>query len=147
MKKIFLFSLLCFVVGCETTTNQGQVSLRDQMTHSYCYQYMYGDYGSEIDYQKALTWCGKSVITGNPSAMALLGEIYFFGLGRKVDYKKSYYWYEKAANKNHAHAQFMLAHHLSRGLGVAPSKTQALQWQKRAARNPDIKAKVALTSD
>lgn len=121
LKRTLLLGLL-MLSGCESVSNtntQLEVTLHQQMTHSYCYQYMYGDYNAAVDYDKAFYWCGKSIIERNPNAMTLMGELYFLGLGRDKDLKKAYYWYEKAAERGHNHGQFMLAHMNKNEIGVS----------------------------
>lgn len=121
LKRFFLF-WLCMVSGCESISHsntQLEATLHQQMTHSYCYQYMYGDYNAAVDYDKAFYWCGKSIVEKNINAMTLMGELYFLGLGRDKDLEKAYYWYEKAAERGHNHGQSMLDHMNKNGLGVS----------------------------
>ena len=127
-----------WLTGCKSTTAESPAfdeTLHIKMTHSYCYQYMYGGYGSEIDYGKAYFWCGKSIINANPKSMSLMGEIYLLGLGRPIDANKAFYWYEKAAELGHNHAQYMLAHIYYEGLGVTRSSELAYQWNAKAQIN------------
>jgi TPR repeat protein len=124
--------------GCKSTTGESPAfdeTLHKKMTHSYCYQYMYGGYGSDINYSKAYFWCGKSIINGNPNSMSLMGEIYLLGLGQSVQAQKALYWYEKAAELGHHHAQYMLAHIYYEGLGVPRSTELALYWNEKAEMN------------
>jgi TPR repeat protein len=138
---IIMFGL--WLSGCQSTSGESPAfneTLHKKMTHSYCYQYMYGGYGSGIDYDKAYFWCGKSIINGNPKSMALMGEIYLLGLGQPVDTHKALYWYENAAELGHNHAQFMLAHLYHEGLGVNRSPELALKWNKKALFNNHLNA-------
>ena len=133
---IFVCSLL---VACQSTSGVGESfkkNLHQQIMHSYCFKYMYGhDGAASVDYNKAYSWCAKSIITGNSSAMTLMAEMYFFGLGRDKDYTKSFYWYEQAAKLNHSHAQFMLAHSYANGFGTEKSTVKAKDWEERALLN------------
>ncbi len=133
---IFVCSLL---VACQSTSGVGESfkkNLHQQIMHSYCFKYMYGhDGAATVDYNKAYSWCAKSIITGNSSAMTLMAEMYFFGLGRGKDYTKSFYWYEQAAKLKHSHAQFMLAHSYRHGFGVEISIITAEDWEERAFSN------------
>lgn len=136
MSVTIIFGLL--LTACKSTTGESPAfdeTLHNKMTQSYCYQYMYGGYGSAINYDKAYFWCGKSIINGNPKAMSLMGEIYLLGLGQPIQAKKAFYWYKKAAELGHSHAQYMLAHIYHAGLGVDRSDELALQWNEKAQAN------------
>jgi len=137
--KITVIVTICWLLtACESTKGETPAfdeTLQKKMTQSYCYQYMYGGYGSAINYDKAYFWCGKSIINGNPKSMSLMGEIYLLGLGQPVQANKAFYWYDKAAELGHSHAQYMLAHIYHEGLGVTRSAELALQWNKKAQAN------------
>jgi len=139
LKCILVIAIYSLLVACQSTSGVGQSfkeSLHKQMVHSYCYKYMYGhDGAATIDYYKAYSWCAKSIITGDSSAMTLMAEMYFFGLGRDIDYTKSFYWYEQATKLKHSHAQFMLAHSYRHGFGVEKSMITAQDWEEMAFLN------------
>ena len=129
-----LFSLLV-LAGCQNTPTFKGNNLQQQLTHSYCYQYMYGSVSSGIDYGKAFQWCGKSILQSNAKGMALMGEIYFSGLGQTKDLAKAYYWYQEAAKLDHAHGQYMLYYMHKNGLGVSLSAEKAQQWLQKSLDN------------
>lgn len=138
--KCFLAICVCsLLVACQSTSGVGESfkkNLHQQIMHSYCFKYMYGhDGAASVDYSKAYSWCAKSIITGNSSAMTLMAEMYFFGLGRGKDYTKSFYWYDQAAKLNHSHAQFMLAHSYTHGFGTEKSMVKAKEWEEMALLN------------
>jgi len=138
VKASIIITSFLGLLGCESTTGESvgfDDTLNKKMTHSYCYQYMYGGYSSSIDYDKASFWCGKAIMDANPKAMSLMAEIYFLGLGQTVDHNKAFYWYEQAAELGHSHAQFMLAHMYHNGLGVMQSTELATQWNDKARFN------------
>jgi len=139
IKCIFVIAAYTLLIGCQSTSGVGESfkkNMHQQIIHSYCFKYMYGNDGATtVDYAKAYSWCAKSIISGNSSAMTLMAEMHFFGLGRDKDYEKSFYWYEQAAKLKHSHAQFMLAHSYRNGLGTEKSMIDAKDWEERALLN------------
>ncbi len=121
-----------------------QQSLQKKMSHSYCYQYMYGSYSTQVNAQKARSWCLKSSQAGNTNSMVLLAELFFYQkvaeLSKSSNHKQAHYWYKKAARQGHVHAQYMLAHLYQQGLGTNQSDSQASHWreQARVQRHPSL---------
>lgn len=136
---IVILSAFLALPACQSSTGVGESfrkNMHEKIMHSYCFKYMYGQDGAAtIDYDKAHSWCAKSIISGNASAMTLMAEMYFFGLGRHIDYDKSFYWYQQAANLEHSHAQFMVAHSYRYGYGVEPSIELAMEWEEKSMYN------------
>jgi TPR repeat protein len=137
---------ICLLASCATYSDnsngiESKQVLYKKMTQKYCFQYMYGSYNTPINYKKSYVWCGKSIIGGNTSAMVILAEIYFLGLGREKDIDKSFQWYSEAAKLGHVHAQYMLAHFYKNGYGTEKSPELSEKWQALAAENnhPELK--------
>ncbi len=140
MNKMLLLLILLVLSGCASVagTQQDEPTLsgKTQLLQSYCFQNMYGGFGTPPNYQNAALWCQRAAEQGNKSAQTLMGEIYLFGLANQQDYSQAMKWYHMAAvdgqDYGHAHAQFMLYHMLKNGLGVAPDDTAASEWLNMA---------------
>ncbi len=145
---VFVTMLVALVGGCaapgKIAPPSQSHSAKQQLTHNYCYQYLYGEYGTTSDYRRALQWCRRGANEGIASSQALLAELHFFGLGIPQDYYKAMYWYEQAAEQSHTHAQFMLHHMLSDGLGTLPDGSRAIQWLELSAASGHSQAQMLL---
>jgi len=73
-----------------------------------CYSFRYGDKLRKTNFAEAFDWCYRSARFGDSNSQALLGELYYLGLGSEKDSREASHWFEKAARKGHAHAQYML---------------------------------------
>lgn len=73
-----------------------------------CYAYRYGDKIRRINFAEAFDWCHRSANWGDANSQALLGELFYQGLGGPKDLEMAEKWYMKAARQGHAYAQFML---------------------------------------
>lgn len=73
-----------------------------------CYAYRYGDKLRKINFAQAFDWCHRSARWGDANSQALLGELYYQGLGGEPDLALAAQWFEKAARQGHAHGQYML---------------------------------------
>jgi len=151
MRKInnyLLIFVFASVSGCAAPGKVRPVSqdysAKKQLIHNYCYQYVYGDYGTQIDYRRAQQWCRRGADEGVASSQALLAELHFFGQGVPQDFFRALHWYRQAAQQDHVHAQFMLYHMLSKGLGTLPDESQARQWLEQSAASGHLRAKALL---
>ncbi len=73
-----------------------------------CYVYRYGDKIRRINFAEAFDWCHRSANWGDANSQALLGELFYQGLGGPKDLEMAEQWYMKAARQGHAYAQFMI---------------------------------------
>lgn len=73
-----------------------------------CYAYRNGDKLRKINFAQAFDWCHRAANFGDANSEALLGELYYLGLGGPQDMTLAARWFEKAARQGHAHAQYML---------------------------------------
>ncbi|MGJ0430200.1 tetratricopeptide repeat protein [Methylobacter sp.] len=73
-----------------------------------CYAYRYGDKIRRVNFAKAFDWCHRSARWGDANSQALIGELYYLGLGGEQDMDLAAQWFEKAAKQGHAHGQYML---------------------------------------
>ncbi|WP_155931080.1 tetratricopeptide repeat protein [Methylomonas sp. 11b] len=73
-----------------------------------CYAYRYGDKLRKINFAQAFDWCHRAADSGDANSQALLGELYYLGLGGPQDMTLAARWFEAAARQGHAHAQYML---------------------------------------
>ncbi|OAI03520.1 hypothetical protein A1353_14500 [Methylomonas methanica] len=73
-----------------------------------CYAYRYGDKLRKINFAQAFDWCHRAAGSGDANSQALLGELYYLGLGGPQDMTLAARWFESAARQGHAHAQYML---------------------------------------
>lgn len=73
-----------------------------------CYAYRYGDKLRQINFAQAFDWCHRSARLSNANSQALLGELYYLGLGSEADFQQAAHWFELAARQGHSHAQYML---------------------------------------
>jgi TPR repeat protein len=96
-----------------------------------CYAYRYGDKIRRVNFAKAFDWCHRSARWGDPNSQALLGELFYLGLGGGRDIARAAEWFEKAARQGHAHAQYML--YLIYSASADPrQREQAGYWLKQA---------------
>jgi hypothetical protein len=108
------------------------------------YNYFYGLYGFNKNYEQAKIWYQKAADQGYPGAQVGLGNLYEHALGVGKDYGQAKLWYQKAADQGYAEAQFRLGELYRDGLGVLQSYDQAKFWYRKAAEQGNIEAKSAL---
>ena len=70
---------------------------------------------------------------GEAASQAMVGRMYFLGLGAPRDFRAAAISYEKAANQGHAAAQFQLAKLYANGVGVKQDQVRAAQWMEKSA--------------
>ena len=133
-----LLMLLCVsTLGCASRAPMDvgyqDLSADQHMSHSYCYQYLYGHYGQAANYPQAFTWCSKGARSGVASSQTLLGEMYFSGLGVKKDLAIALSWYKLAAKQGHPHAQYLLSKMFDEGLGTTAMHELASEFRQKAA--------------
>jgi TPR repeat protein len=97
------------------------------------------------DYATALKEFMPLAESGQASAEAAVGQMYFEGKGVKPDMKEAARWLEPAASKGIARAQFLLGKLYLTGEGVAaPDPVKAAALTKAAADQLLVDAQVAM---
>lgn len=99
-----------------------------------CYAYRYGDKLRKINFVQAFDWCHRSAQFGEANSQALLGELYYLGLGGEQDIKLASRWYETAARQGHAHAQYML-YRINATSPNLEQQDQAEYWLNQARKS------------
>jgi TPR repeat protein len=99
-----------------------------------CYAYRYGDKLRKINFTQAFDWCHRSARFGNSNSQALLGELYYLGLGGEQDIPQAEQWFTSAARQGHAHAQFML-YRIYAVSEDSAQRGQADYWLKQARQS------------
>jgi hypothetical protein len=99
-----------------------------------CYAYRYGDKLRKINFTQAFDWCHRSARFGNANSQALLGELYYLGLGGEQDIPQAEQWFTSAARQGHAHAQFML-YRIYAVSEDSAQRGQADYWLKQARQS------------
>jgi TPR repeat protein len=95
------------------------------------------------DYATALKEFLPLAESGQTSAEAAVGQMYFEGKGVKPDMKEAARWLEPAASKGNARAQFLLGKLYLSGEGVAaPDPAKAAALTKAAADQNLVEAQV-----
>ena len=85
------------------------------------------------DYSRALTLCQKAAEQGDPSALYVLGKMYYYGLGVPRNYTEAFKWYLEAAMRGDWRAQSALGFMYSNGRGVLQDFVKAYAWLNLAA--------------
>ena len=99
-----------------------------------CYAYRYGDKLRTINFTQSFDWCHRSARFGNANSQALLGELYYLGLGGEQDIPQAEHWFTAAARQGHAHAQFML-YRIYAVSEDSMQRGQADYWLKQARQS------------
>lgn len=130
--NVWLVAALLLCAGCQPAFI-GMDSEADVAAEN-CYAYRYGDKLRKINFTEAFDWCYRSSRFGNANSQALLGELYYLGLGGEQDLALAARWFEAAARQGHAHAQYMLyrIHAVSNDLMQQES---AEYWLKQARQS------------
>lgn len=104
LRRIIICLVLSGLAGC---AHFGLDSEADIAAEN-CYAYRYGDKLRRINFAKAFDWCHRSARWGDANSQALLGELYYLGLGGEQDIGMAEQWFGTAARQGHAHGQYML---------------------------------------
>ncbi|MFT5712932.1 MAG: TPR repeat protein [Glaciecola sp.] len=137
----------CASLDTKPSARSISASAEQQVNHSYCYKFLYGNYAAQPNYQRALHWCKQGALAGIAQTQTLLAEMYFLGFALDKDLKQALHWYHAAAKQGQAHAQFMLHHFYSRGLGTPANQSIALDWLNKAAIQGHPQANNVLTQE
>jgi TPR repeat protein len=147
-----LIFISVWLTGCASQSSQPTIpaktlSAEQQVSHSYCYKFLYGDYATQPDYSRAMHWCQQGALSGQAQTQTLLAEIYFLGLGVETNHHYAFKWYHSAAEQGHAHAQFMLYHFYDKGLSLSADHSKAMKWLNKAAKQGHAQANNVLTQE
>ncbi|WP_445369767.1 tetratricopeptide repeat protein [Methylomonas sp. BW4-1] len=99
---------LAAIISCACQPNHMGLDTPADIATENCYAYRYGDKLRKINFAQAFDWCHRAAGTGDANSQALLGELYYLGLGGPQDMTLAARWFESAARQGHAHAQYML---------------------------------------
>lgn len=97
----------------------------------HCYSF---GYGTNIDFEKALSYYRISASKKNARATARIGYMYEFGQGVKIDIDSAFFYYTKAASLKDAWGSYMLANMLS-SKGKYYNQKSAISYYKMAIEN------------
>jgi len=114
---------------------QADYNATQALSHSYCYQALYGDQLVSPDYTKAKRWCARAAQAGVAPSQVLLAEMYLYGIDMEQDVVWAFTWYGAAAEQNHPHAQYVLSQLYFQGVGVEFDAQKAEEWLQKAANN------------
>jgi TPR repeat protein len=131
------FSLI-FLSACANKQLQGTLknyTANQQVSHSYCFRYLYGDHLGSPEYSKAKSWCARSAASGVAASQVLRAEMYLYGISMRKDVALAFFWYDSAAEQGHPHAQFILSELYRRGLGVDKNLEKSTAWLLKSATN------------
>lgn len=98
------------------------------------------------DYSTALVELLPLAVGGDPTAQALLGEMYDEGRGVQQNYAEAYKWSQRAAQQGSEKAQNALGIMYSSGHGVPQDYAEAMKWYVMAARQGDTLAQINVGS-
>lgn len=132
-----LFTLI-LLSACANKPIQGSLNTytaNQQVAHSYCFSYLYGDHLTAPEYSKAKSWCTRSASSGVAASQVLLAEMHLYGIDMRRDSASAFTWYDSAAQQGHPHAQFMLSELYRRGLGVEKNLETSKVWLLRSTAN------------
>lgn len=99
---------LAAILGSACQPNHMGLDTPADIATENCYAYRYGDKLRKINFAQAFDWCHRAAGSGDANSQALLGELYYLGLGGPQDMTLAARWFESAARQGHAHAQYML---------------------------------------
>ena len=86
----------------------------------------------------------KAFGNGNTSAIAKIGDCYYYGRGVDKSYEKAVEYYRIGADKGNAYAQYSLGYCYEQGQGVKSNRYRAIDWYKKAAAQGNESAEKAL---
>ena len=130
--KLLTLTIALLTTGCQPAFI-GMDSEADIAAEN-CYAYRYGDKLRKINFTQAFDWCHRSARFGNANSQALLGELYYLGLGGEQDIPQAELWFTSAARQGHANAQFMLYRIFAVSEDSA-QRGQADYWLKQARQS------------
>ena len=102
------------------------------------------DYYDDEDYASAVQMFEKAAGKGHIGAQAMLGAIYYYGVGRAADYYKAHIYLKPAAESGDAGAQRLLGQMYRDGDYVEQSDAKALEWLEKSANGGDTRAQVLI---
>jgi TPR repeat protein len=97
-------------------------------------------FGTNVDKQKAVSWCRRGAELGETYAMLYVGWCYGEGLGVPKSPEEAVRWYRKAAELGNAVAMNNLGVFYRDGRGVPQSSEKALEWFRKAAELGDLES-------
>ena len=145
-----IFFTLIFLSACANKPIQGSLNTytaNQQVAHSYCFSYLYGDHLVAPEYSKAKSWCTRSASSGVAASQVLLAEMYLYGIDMHRDSASAFTWYDSAAQQGHPHAQFMLSELYRRGLGVEKNLIKSKVWLFKSVANGHSEAQKIASED
>lgn len=74
---------------------------------------------------------------GNALNQAILGGLYFYGIGVRQNKEKSFYWFQQSANQGYVGGQSGLAFAYYVGSGTSQDYAKAIQWFSKSADQND----------
>ena len=86
----------------------------------------------------------KAAAQGSAESQALLGFVYYYGLGVPQDYKEAEAWTRTAAENGYAEAQHNLGWMYGKGQGVPQDWVQAHKWLSVAVSRGEEGAEMKL---
>lgn len=93
-----------------------------------------GNYGWDIDYNKAFRALRIAAQLGHPLSMYRLAECYRYGRGTAINMREAFEWNLKAAKAGDADAQEQAGLDYDFGEGVSINRAEAAFWYERAAK-------------
>jgi len=90
--------------------------------------YYFGQFGRNVDMQKAFPYFLQAAKAGNRDAQNTLGMMYREGLGTEKNDTEAFQWLELAAKRGHLKAQSNLAHTLGLETPNRERRILALKW-------------------
>jgi TPR repeat protein len=147
-----IFFTLIFLSACANKPGQDKgpvnaYTANQQVAHSYCFSYLYGDHLAPPEYSKAKIWCTRSATSGVAASQVLLAEMHLYGIEMRRDPDLAFTWYDFAAEQGHPPAQFMLSELYRRGLGVEKNIEKSKVWLLRSAANGHSEAQKISSED
>lgn len=99
------------------------------------------------DYPAALKAIKVPALQGYPSAQAVVGTLYYKGMGVPLNYPEAMRWYKLAADQGNAAAQYQLAMGYATGLGVNknPEENRRLLLAAAEAGYPDAQGALGVS--
>ena len=100
----------------------------------------------ERDTTQALFWLEKAAQQGQAEARALIGMIFFDGVGVEKDYARARENFMEAAEEDQPSSQFGLGEIYYRGLGLEPNLELGADWYQKAADLGHPRAQIAIAT-
>lgn len=107
--------------------------------------YAAGDYGFELNEEKALKYARLSASLNNVQAISMMFDVYRIGMfGVKKDDSQAAYWIGKGARLGDAYSQYWFGIMLMNGIGCLKDEQQGLLWLQKSANQKYIEAQANL---